>query len=168
VITDSEIDDNVMILPGCVIEQSRVRAGARLGPYSRLRPESDIGEGAHVGNFVETKKTRLGKGSKANHLSYLGDSEIGSGVNIGAGTITCNYDGTGKFKTTIEDAVFVGSDTTLVAPVTLKKGAYIGAASCITEDVPEDALAIGRARQIVKPGWAREKRALKAKPAAHK
>ena len=121
-------------------------ANAILGPYSHLRPGSDIGEGAHVGNFVETKKIKLGKGSKANHLTYLGDAEIGAGVNIGAGTITCNYDGVHKHTTVIEDGVFVGSDSTLVAPVRVGKGAYVAAASCITNDVPEDALAIGRAR----------------------
>ena len=123
-----------------------------------LRPGSDIGEGAHVGNFVETKKIKLGKGSKANHLTYLGDAEIGEGVNVGAGTITCNYDGVNKHKTVIGDGVFVGSDSTLVAPVKIGHGAYIGAASCITEDVPADALALGRARQTVKEGWAKAKR----------
>ena len=168
VIQDSEIEDSALILPGCVLDESRVRAGAKLGPYSRLRPGSDIGEGAHVGNFVETKKMTLGKGSKANHLTYLGDAEIGEGVNIGAGTITCNYDGTNKFKTIIEDGVFVGSDSTLVAPVRLKRGSYVAAASCITEDVPEDALALARSRQIVKAGWAGEKRAAKAKQAGSK
>lgn len=159
VIRDSEIGDTVTIRPGCVIEESRIGAGAVLGPYSHLRAGSEIGEGAHVGNFVETKKIRLGKGSKANHLTYLGDAEIGSNVNIGAGTITCNYDGMHKHKTVIEDGVFVGSDSTLVAPVRVGRGAYVAAASCITDDVPEDALAIGRGRQIVKEGWVREKRA---------
>jgi bifunctional UDP-N-acetylglucosamine pyrophosphorylase/glucosamine-1-phosphate N-acetyltransferase len=159
VIQNSEIGDNVLILPGCVLDDVRVANGAFLGPYSRLRPGSEIGEGAHVGNFVEMKKTRLGKGSKANHLTYLGDSEIGEGVNIGAGTITCNYDGVNKHKTIIEDQVFVGSDATLVAPVKLGKGSYVGAASCITEDVPADSLALGRAKQVVKEGWAKVKRA---------
>ena len=159
VIRDSQIGDEVTIRPGCVLEDVQVGAGAVLGPYSHLRPGSEIGEGAHVGNFVETKKIKLGKGSKANHLTYLGDAEIGAGVNIGAGTITCNYDGTHKHKTVIEDGVFIGSDATLVAPVRVGKGAYVGAASCITDDVPGDSLAIGRARQIVKEGWAREKRA---------
>jgi bifunctional UDP-N-acetylglucosamine pyrophosphorylase/glucosamine-1-phosphate N-acetyltransferase len=158
VIRDSEISDGVLIRPGCILEEARIAPNAVIGPYSHLRPGSDIGEGAHVGNFVETKKIKLGKGSKANHLTYLGDAEIGSGVNIGAGTITCNYDGVAKHKTVIEDGVFIGSDTTLVAPVRVGKGSYVGAASCITEDVPEDGLAIGRARQIVKEGWAREKR----------
>ncbi len=158
VIRNTVIDDGVLILPGCVMDDSHVEKNAVVGPYSRLRPGSEIGEGAHVGNFVETKKTRLGKGSKANHLSYLGNAEIGEGVNVGAGTITCNYDGVQKHTTVIEDGVFVGSDTTLVAPVRLAKGAYIGAASCITDDVPEDSLAIGRARQIVKEGWMKQKR----------
>jgi bifunctional UDP-N-acetylglucosamine pyrophosphorylase/glucosamine-1-phosphate N-acetyltransferase len=158
VIRNCEIGDGVTIRPGCVMESSRVEAGAVLGPYSHLRPGSEIGEGGHVGNFVEMKKSRLGKGSKANHLTYLGDAEIGAGVNIGAGTITCNYDGVNKYKTVIDDGVFVGSNTSLLAPVRVGKGAYIGAASCITEDVPEDALAIARAKQVVKEGWAREKR----------
>jgi bifunctional UDP-N-acetylglucosamine pyrophosphorylase/glucosamine-1-phosphate N-acetyltransferase len=159
VISNCELGDGVLILPGCMLEDSMVRSRAQLGPYSHLRPGSDIGEGAHIGNFVETKKTRVGKGSKANHLTYLGDSEIGEGVNIGAGTITCNYDGVGKYPTTIEDGAFIGSDTTLVAPVRIGKGAYIGAGSCITEDVPADALALGRGRQVIKEGWAAERRA---------
>jgi bifunctional UDP-N-acetylglucosamine pyrophosphorylase/glucosamine-1-phosphate N-acetyltransferase len=159
VIRDSEIGEGVLIRPGSILEEARVGASAVIGPYSHLRPGSDIGEGAHVGNFVETKKIRLGKGSKANHLTYLGDAEIGAGVNIGAGTITCNYDGVAKHTTVIEDGAFIGSDSTLVAPVRVGRGAYVGAASCITSDVPEEALAVGRARQIVKEGWVREKRA---------
>ncbi len=158
VIGNSVIGDRVTVRPGTIMEDSRVAAGAVLGPYSHLRPGSEIGEGAHVGNFVETKKIKLGKGSKANHLTYLGDAEIGEGVNIGAGTITCNYDGVNKHTTVIEDGVFVGSDSTLVAPVKIGRGAYVAAASCITEDVPADALALGRARQSVKEGWARAKR----------
>ncbi len=158
VIRNSQIDDGALLLPGCILDESDVKTKASLGPYSRLRPGSEIGEGAHVGNFVETKKMKLGKGSKAGHLTYLGDAEIGAGVNIGAGTITCNYDGVYKHKTTIEDGVFIGSDSTLVAPVTVKKGAYVAAASCITSDVPEDALALGRAHQTVKEGWAKRKR----------
>jgi bifunctional UDP-N-acetylglucosamine pyrophosphorylase/glucosamine-1-phosphate N-acetyltransferase len=164
VINNSVIGDGVLIRPGCVLDEAHVMKGAELGPYSRLRPGSEIGEGAHVGNFVETKKTRLGKGSKANHLSYLGDAEIGEGVNIGAGTITCNYDGERKHPTIIEDGVFIGSDSTLVAPVKVAKGAYVGAASCITDDVPPDSLAIGRARQIVKEGWRTARRASREKP----
>ncbi|MGA8153195.1 MAG: bifunctional UDP-N-acetylglucosamine diphosphorylase/glucosamine-1-phosphate N-acetyltransferase GlmU [Terriglobales bacterium] len=163
VIRNSTLDERVVILPGCVIDDSHVHAGASLGPYSRLRPGNEIGEGAHIGNFVEVKKTRMGKGSKAGHLSYLGDSEIGERVNIGAGTITCNYDGTRKHQTVIEDGVFVGSDSTLVAPLRIGKGAYIGAASCITDDVPADALALSRGRQIVKEGWVKQRRATRSK-----
>jgi len=158
VILNSEIGDEVVIRPGCVLDEARVRAGALLGPYSHLRPGTEIGEGAHVGNFVETKKVRLGKGSKANHLTYLGDAEIGERVNVGAGTITCNYDGVNKHTTIIEDGAFLGSDATLVAPVRIGKGAYVGAGSCVTDDVPADSLALGRARKIVKEGWAKEKR----------
>lgn len=165
VITNCEIGDKVLVRPGCIMEDSVVRNGAQLGPYSHLRPGSDIGENAHVGNFVETKKTRLGKGSKANHLTYLGDAEIGENVNIGAGTITCNYDGVNKNTTSIDDGAFIGSDSTLVAPVRVGKGAYVGAASCITEDVPDDALAVARGRQVNKEGWAEERRAtLKKQP----
>ena len=163
VILNSEIGDGVLVRPGSIMEEAWIGAGAVVGPYSHLRPGSEIGEGAHVGNFVETKKIKLGKGSKANHLTYLGDAEIGAGVNIGAGTITCNYDGVNKHTTVIEDGVFIGSDSTLVAPVRVGKGAYVGAASCITDDVPADALAVGRARQMVKPEWAALKRALQKK-----
>jgi bifunctional UDP-N-acetylglucosamine pyrophosphorylase/glucosamine-1-phosphate N-acetyltransferase len=158
VISDSQLADNVLVRPGCIIDQSQIAAGALLGPYSHLRPQSEIGEGAHVGNFVETKKTRIGKGSKANHLTYLGDAEIGEGVNIGAGTITCNYDGTHKHVTIIEDGAFVGSDSTLVAPVRIGRQSYVAAGSSITDDVPEGALALGRARQTTKEGWAAQRR----------
>jgi bifunctional UDP-N-acetylglucosamine pyrophosphorylase/glucosamine-1-phosphate N-acetyltransferase len=161
VISDSQLADNVTIRPGCIIDQSRVAAGALLGPYSHLRPGSEIGEDAHVGNFVETKKARLGRGAKANHLTYLGDAEIGAGVNVGAGTITCNYDGEKKHVTVIEEGAFIGSDSTLVAPVRIGKNAYIAAGSTITDDVPEDALALGRARQATKEGWARQRKAQK-------
>jgi bifunctional UDP-N-acetylglucosamine pyrophosphorylase/glucosamine-1-phosphate N-acetyltransferase len=163
VISDSQLADGVEVRPGCIIEGSRLAAGAVIGPYAHLRPGSEIGEGAHVGNFVETKKARLGKGSKANHLTYLGDAEIGDGVNVGAGTITCNYDGAQKHKTLIEDGAFIGSDTTLVAPVKVGRGSYIGAGSSITDDVPPDSLAIARARQINKEGWAAKKRAERGK-----
>ncbi|HVI05122.1 MAG TPA: DapH/DapD/GlmU-related protein, partial [Sphingomicrobium sp.] len=158
IIQNCEIGDRVMVRPGSILDEAKVESDAVIGPYSHLRPGSEIGEGAHVGNFVETKKIRLGRKSKANHLTYLGDAEIGDSVNIGAGTITCNYDGVHKHKTIIEDGVFVGSDSTLVAPVRVGKGAYVGAASCITEDVPAYALALGRARQTLKPGWADKKR----------
>jgi len=163
VIQNSRVADEVLIKPGCVLDEAVVANAAILGPYSHLRPGSEIGEGAHVGNFVETKKIRLGKKSKANHLTYLGDAEIGEGVNIGAGTITCNYDGVHKHRTEIGDNVFVGSDSTLVAPIKIGARAYVGAASCITEDVPEDSLALGRARQTTKEGWARTKRESMAK-----
>jgi len=163
VISDSNLADDVVVRPGCIIDHANVSAGAVVGPYCHLRPGSEIGEDAHVGNFVETKKTRLGRGSKANHLTYLGDAEIGDGVNIGAGTITCNYDGVHKHTTIIDDGVFIGSDSTLVAPVRVGKGSYVGAASCITDDVPEDSLAIGRGQQVVKEGWAKRKRAERTK-----
>src|SRR5215471_17447668 len=139
-----------------------VSNGAVLGPYAHLRPESRIGEGAHIGNFVETKKITIGKGSKANHLNYLGDAVIGAGVNIGAGAITCNYDGVLKHQTTIGDNVFVGSDSTLVAPVTIESDSYIAAGSSITDNVPSGALALGRARQVTKPGWVAQKKLAKA------
>ncbi len=158
VIQSCEIGDQVLVQTGCVLEHSTIKARASMGPYSHLRPGCEICEDAHVGNFVELKKSRLGKGSKANHLTYLGDSEIGEKVNVGAGTITCNYDGVSKHKTIIEDGVFVGSDSILVAPVRVGRGAYIAAATTVTEDVPPDSLALGRARQIVKEGWAKEKR----------
>lgn len=166
IIRDSQLGNDVMVRPGCIVDQSQIAAGALLGPYSHLRPGSEIGEGAHVGNFVETKKARLGRGSKANHLTYLGDAEIGEGVNVGAGTITCNYDGTNKHLTVIEDGAFVGSDSTLVAPVRVGKGAYIAAGSTITEDVPADSLALGRARQTTKADWARAKRESRSKAKA--
>jgi bifunctional UDP-N-acetylglucosamine pyrophosphorylase/glucosamine-1-phosphate N-acetyltransferase len=168
VISDSQVADNVLFRPGCIVDQATIAAGAQLGPYAHLRPGSEIGEGAHVGNFVETKKTRMGRGAKANHLSYLGDSDIGAGVNVGAGTITCNYDGVNKHLTVIEEGAFIGSDSTLVAPVRIGKGAYVGAGSTITKDVPEDALALGRSPQVTKEGWARERRDKRAKARAGK
>jgi bifunctional UDP-N-acetylglucosamine pyrophosphorylase/glucosamine-1-phosphate N-acetyltransferase len=158
VVRDSILSDRVTVRTGCVLDEARVESGAVLGPYSHLRPGSEIGEDAHVGNFVETKKVRMGKNSKANHLTYLGDAVIGQGVNIGAGTITCNYDGVNKHQTIIEDGCFIGSDATLVAPVKVGRGAYVGAASCITQDVPPDSLALGRAQQIIKTDWAKKKR----------
>jgi bifunctional UDP-N-acetylglucosamine pyrophosphorylase/glucosamine-1-phosphate N-acetyltransferase len=158
VIQNSTLGDNVTVRNGCIMDSATVADSAILGPYAHLRPESRIGEGAHVGNFVETKKVTLGAGSKANHLNYLGDAVIGAGVNVGAGAITCNYDGVHKHQTVIGDNVFVGSDSTLVAPVTIEAGAYIAAGSCITENVPTESLALGRARQVVKPGWATRKK----------
>jgi bifunctional UDP-N-acetylglucosamine pyrophosphorylase/glucosamine-1-phosphate N-acetyltransferase len=159
VIENCSLGNEVLIRQSCVLEDSTIADGAQIGPFAHLRPGSEIGENAHVGNFVETKKARLGKGAKASHLTYLGDAEIGEGANIGAGTITCNYDGVNKHVTRIGKGAFVGSDSTLVAPVSIGDGAYIGAGSCITKDVPADALAVARGRQIVKEGWAATRRA---------
>lgn len=160
VIQDTVIGDNVTVRNGCIMDSATIADSVVLGPYAHLRPESLIGTGAHIGNFVETKKVTLGAGSKANHLNYLGDAVIGAGVNVGAGAITCNYDGVHKHQTTIGDNVFVGSDSTLVAPLTIESESYIAAGSCITEDVPSGSLALGRSRQITKPGWvAKKKRA---------
>jgi len=159
VIENCTLGNDVLIRNHCVLEDSTVADQAQIGPFAHLRPGCEIGEGAHIGNFVETKKARVGKGAKASHLTYLGDAEVGEGTNIGAGTITCNYDGVNKNVTRIGKRVFVGSDSTLVAPVTLGDGAYIGAGSCITKDVPADALAVARGRQITKEGWAASRRA---------
>jgi len=152
-IRDSVLDDKVTVEECCWIESTRVGSGAKIGPYARLRPGSEIGPDVHIGNFVETKKTKMGRGSKANHLAYLGDATIGERVNVGAGTITCNYDGVNKHPTTIEDGAFVGTNNSLVAPVTIGKEAYTAAGSTITEDVPPGALAIGRGRQVNKENW---------------
>jgi bifunctional UDP-N-acetylglucosamine pyrophosphorylase/glucosamine-1-phosphate N-acetyltransferase len=159
VIENATLGDGVLVRQSCVIVEAHIENGALIGPFAHLRPESHIGAGAHIGNFVETKKVRMGAGAKANHLSYLGDAEIGSGTNIGAGAITCNYDGVNKHQTTIGDNVFIGSDSTLVAPLVIGEGAYVAAGSCITENIPADALALGRSRQTTKPGWARNRRA---------
>ena len=152
-IVDSTLDDGVVVNNFCVISESHIRAGARIGPFAHIRPQSDVGEGAHVGNFTELKKTTLGRGSKASHLSYLGDATIGEKVNIGAGTITCNYDGVHKHPTVIEDGAFIGSDSQLVAPVRIGKGAYVAAGSSIVEDVPAGSLGIARGKQVNKAGW---------------
>ena len=157
-IVDSVLEDGVTINNFCVITQSRVAKGAKLGPFTHIRPQSEIGEEAHVGNFVELKKTALGRGSKANHLSYLGDATIGSNVNVGAGTITCNYDGVAKHATVIEDGAFIGSDTQLIAPVKVGRGAYVAAGSSVTEDVPPDSLAISRGKQVNKVDWVKKKK----------
>ena len=153
-IVDSTVGDDVVVNNHCVIQRARIERGARVGPFAHLRPETEVGQNARIGNFVETKKTTLGQGSKANHLTYLGDATIGAGVNVGAGTITCNYDGDAKHPTTIGNGVFIGSGTELVAPVSLEDGAYIAAGSCITEDVPAGALGVARNRQVNKVGWA--------------
>ena len=152
-IVDSQIEDGVVINNFCVISESRVSRGAKVGPFAHIRPQSNVGEDAHVGNFVELKKTTLGRGSKANHLSYLGDATVGEKVNIGAGTITCNYDGVNKHQTVIEDGAFIGSDSQLIAPVRVGEGAYVAAGSSITEDVAAGSLAIARGKQTNKPGW---------------
>ncbi|HEX8949478.1 MAG TPA: bifunctional UDP-N-acetylglucosamine diphosphorylase/glucosamine-1-phosphate N-acetyltransferase GlmU, partial [Dissulfurispiraceae bacterium] len=156
-IVDSTLGDNVTIKDSTLIESSVIRDRATVGPFAHLRPDSVIGVSSKIGNFVEVKKSVIGTGSKASHLSYLGDAEIGEDVNIGAGTITCNYDGQKKYKTLIEEGVFIGSDTQLVAPVKVGKGAYVGAGSTITMDVPPHALAISRTRQRNIEGWAKKR-----------
>jgi bifunctional UDP-N-acetylglucosamine pyrophosphorylase/glucosamine-1-phosphate N-acetyltransferase len=161
VIENSRLADRVHIAPYTVISDSTVDAGAHLGPFSRLRMQAHVCADAHVGNFVELKKTKLGAGSKSQHLAYLGDSEIGAKTNIGAGTIICNYDGERKHPTKIGRGVFIGSNSTLVAPIEIGDEAYIGAASVITESVPGDALALGRARQVTKPGWVSKRKSKK-------
>jgi bifunctional UDP-N-acetylglucosamine pyrophosphorylase/glucosamine-1-phosphate N-acetyltransferase len=147
-----------------MVASSRLEDDAHAGPFARLRMDSHVAAGARVGNFVELKKTRLGAGSKAQHLAYLGDASIGGGANIGAGTITCNYDGQQKHQTTIGEGAFIGSNATLVAPVEIGEGSYVGAGSVITEAVPKDALALGRGRQVNKPGWAKKRRSARDKP----
>ena len=163
-LSNAVVGDRVTILDGSVIVDSVVAADASVGPYAHLRPGSDLGEGARVGNFVELKKTSLGSGSKANHLAYLGDATIGQGVNVGAGTITCNYDGEKKHRTVIEDGAFIGSDSQLVAPVKIGKGAYVAAGSTITQDVPDGGLGIARGQQVNKPDWVRTRRTRKTEP----
>jgi len=159
VLTNLRAGNGVQIKQGTIADNASVADAAIIGPYARLREGSDIGPEAHVGNFVETKKTRLGRGAKANHLTYLGDAEIGERTNVGAGTITCNYDGVNKHRTIIGAGAFIGSDTTLVAPVNIGDGAYIGAGSCITRDVPKDSLGVTRPHQVTREGWAVQKRA---------
>lgn len=166
IIRDSVLADEVVVEPFSIVSESEIMGKARIGPYARLRMGNRVGADARVGNFVELKKTQLGARSKAQHLAYLGDSTIGSDVNIGAGTITCNYDGVAKHATVIEDGVFVGSNNTLVAPVKVGKGAYLAAGSVITDRVPAEALAIARSRQTNKPGWA-AKRKKQSKPGSH-
>lgn len=158
VLSDATLGDDVTIEPHSVVTQSRVDDGAAVGPFARVRPETHLKAGARIGNFVEVKKSVIGEGAKALHLTYLGDAKIGAKANIGAGTITCNYDGFNKFPTTIGNKVFIGSDTALVAPVRIGDGAYVAAGSTITDNVPSDALAIARGRQENKLGWAAKKR----------
>jgi bifunctional UDP-N-acetylglucosamine pyrophosphorylase/glucosamine-1-phosphate N-acetyltransferase len=164
------VADNVEIRSFSHIEGASIASGAVIGPFARLRPGAEIGPKARVGNFVEMKNTRLGAGAKANHLAYVGDSTVGAGANIGAGTITCNYDGYDKTRTEIGAGVFVGSNATLVAPLSLGEGAFVAAGSVVTQDVPADALAVGRSRQTNKPGWAAEFHAQKrsSRPAKRK
>jgi bifunctional UDP-N-acetylglucosamine pyrophosphorylase/glucosamine-1-phosphate N-acetyltransferase len=157
-VSDSRIGDDVTILPNCVIRESIIEEGASIGPFAHLRPLSEVRTKAKIGNFVEMKKSVIGKGSKANHLSYLGDSIVGEGVNIGAGTITCNYDGFKKHPTVIGDRVFVGSNVELVAPVKVGKDSVIGAGTTVTKDVPDNSLAISRVRQKNIGGWGKKRR----------
>ena len=164
ILADTTVADGVTVRPYTVTEEAVVGAGAIVGPFSRLRPGTELGEGVHVGNFVELKKTRMGKGAKANHLTYLGDATVGAGTNVGCGTVTCNYDGEKKHPTVIGERAFIGSDSILVAPITVGDGAYVAAGSTLTEDVPPGALAVGRARQVTKEGWV-EARKQAAQPA---
>ncbi len=161
ILRDAVLGREVTVRPYTIVDEATVARRAILGPFSRLRPGSDIGEEAHVGNFVETKKATLGRGAKANHLAYLGDAVVGAGANVGAGTITCNYDGEKKHPTRIGEGAFIGSDSILVAPIEIGDGAYIAAGSTITESVPAGALALGRARQVTKEGWAAKRQAEK-------
>jgi bifunctional UDP-N-acetylglucosamine pyrophosphorylase/glucosamine-1-phosphate N-acetyltransferase len=162
-VTNCRLGTAVTVLDSCVMTESVLEEGARVGPFAHLRPGTVLHKGSKIGNFVEVKETEMGEGSKASHLTYLGDAAIGKQVNIGAGTITCNYDGVSKHKTIIEDEVFVGSDTQLIAPVRIGRGAVIGAGSTITRDVPPDSLAVGRARQEIKKDWSRRGKKTKGK-----
>ena len=171
---DVTIEPNVVFGPGVTVadgatirsfshlEGAHVGKGARIGPFARLRPGTDLGEDVHIGNFVEVKAATIAAGAKANHLAYIGDSSVGEAANIGAGTITCNYDGAAKHRTEIGKGAFIGSNSALVAPITIGDGAYIGSGSVVTKNVPADALAIGRGEQIIKEGWAKRLREVKA------
>ncbi len=158
VIENTVVGDNVELLANCVIESAEIGAASRIGPFARVRPETVLGNSVHIGNFVEIKKSQVNDGSKVNHLSYVGDSEIGRNVNVGAGTITCNYDGAFKHKTVLEDDVFIGSDTQLVAPVTVGRGATVGAGTTVTADVAADELVISRVKQKAITGWTRPRK----------
>ena len=157
-VRDSRVGHKVKILTSTMIEESTIERGAQVGPFTHLRPKSFVRAGAKVGNFVEMKNTVFGKGSKAGHLSYLGDTEVKDNVNIGAGTITCNYDGKKKHKTVIEEGAFIGSGTELIAPVKIGKDSYVGAGSTINKNVSSGALAVSRSKQVEKPGWGKKKR----------
>ena len=158
VISNCKIGDNSVILPNSVLDSAEIGADCSVGPFARIRPEAVIKDRAKIGNFVEVKKSEVGEDSKVNHLSYVGDTKIGKGTNIGAGTITCNYDGVNKHRTSIGDDVFVGSNSALVAPIVIEKGATIGAGSTITRDAPCDTLNLGRAKQITVETWKRPKK----------
>ena len=158
ILCDVTIGDNSVIEAFSHLSSATIGSNCSIGPYARLREGSEIGNNAKIGNFVETKKTKLGEGAKANHLAYLGDSDIGDNANIGAGTITCNYDGTNKHKTTVGESSFIGTNSSLVAPVTIGKGAYVGAGSVITKDVPDESLAVARGKQVIKEDWAKNKK----------
>ena len=161
-LTDTTVEDGVLI-NSAQIEESIIRKGCEIGPYTHIRPHCDVGEGSKIGAFVQLKNCNLGKGTKMAHLTYVGDADVGERVNFGCGTVTCNYDGNAKFRTTIGNDVFVGCNTNLVAPVTLADGVYTAAGTTVTRDVEPDALVIGRARQEVKAGWAAEHRKKKVK-----
>jgi bifunctional UDP-N-acetylglucosamine pyrophosphorylase/glucosamine-1-phosphate N-acetyltransferase len=164
-VADTTLGDRVLLKPYCVLAASTVEADAQLGPFCHLRPQSHVGAKAKIGNFVELKKSRIGRGSKVPHLSYVGDTRMGERVNVGAGTITCNYDGAAKHETVIGDGVFVGTNSSLVAPITIGEGAYVAAGSVITKNVPPGALAVARGRQETREGWvARKQREKKPKP----
>jgi bifunctional UDP-N-acetylglucosamine pyrophosphorylase/glucosamine-1-phosphate N-acetyltransferase len=158
ILRDTSIGAGTEVKPFTLVEEASIGANARIGPYARIRPGTELGDEVHIGNFVEVKASTFGRGSKANHLAYVGDSSVGSGVNIGAGTITCNYDGAAKHRTVIEDDVHIGSDVQLVAPVTIGKGATIGAGATIVKDVPPGGLTLTEAKQVTKPGWQRPRK----------
>ncbi|PYO58034.1 MAG: bifunctional N-acetylglucosamine-1-phosphate uridyltransferase/glucosamine-1-phosphate acetyltransferase, partial [Candidatus Rokuibacteriota bacterium] len=164
-VSRSRLGDRVALRPYCVLSDATVEDGAILGPFCHLRPLSHVGAGAKIGNFVELKKSRIGRGAKVPHLSYVGDATLGAGVNFGAGAITCNYDGVAKHETVVGDGAFVGTNASLVAPVTVGEGAYVGAGSVITSDVPAGALAVARAQQAIREGWvaARKQKARKTR-----
>ncbi|HXG02739.1 MAG TPA: bifunctional UDP-N-acetylglucosamine diphosphorylase/glucosamine-1-phosphate N-acetyltransferase GlmU [Candidatus Binatia bacterium] len=163
-LTACRLADRVTVRPYCVLTEAVVEDGAELGPFCHLRPRTHIGAGARIGNFVEVKKSRIGRGSKANHLAYIGDAVVGERVNIGAGAITCNYDGLAKHETRIGDGAFIGTNASLVAPLTIGEGAYIGSGSVITKDVPPGALAVERSPQVVKEGWVARRKARATAP----